>query len=206
MIVVVATFTFYGVTTFLPLMVAFCPYNTPLSSRKLWGYLYGLFLYIFSSEGSDSSISASPCQLEEKSVSERNTPDGVTGRALDWLIKHSQDEAVVDVAIRAIAGAYLTKDVWDLLAKDSLIVIVAQKFTASFNGALDQETTSLGLSKKQLAIASLHGRALTNIAKHMRPIDAEVGHATGLGSGLDIGPGVRLTPDQIQPVERGLFQ
>ncbi|KAG9122219.1 hypothetical protein FRC07_001499, partial [Ceratobasidium sp. 392] len=81
------------------------------------------------------------CQQEEKAIYEQNTPDEVTGRALNWLIKHSKEEDTVHMAIRAIAGAELSKNVSDILAEDSLIALVAQKFTALFRGRLDQETS-----------------------------------------------------------------
>ncbi|KAG8688951.1 hypothetical protein FRC08_011180 [Ceratobasidium sp. 394] len=217
MVIIAIGFTFYGLTTLLPLAVAFCPYNTPLSSRKLWAYLCRM---IWSSTHSEDNTPVTRCEWEEKEISEKITPDGVTGRALDWLIKHSEDESIVDVAIRAIAGADLPKDVWDLLAKDSLIVLVAQKFTALFGGTLDseiapgrrKETSSVQAadevedSDNQLEIMSLYGRALTNIAKHRRPIDAAIGVENGSESRFGSNPIVPLTPDQTQAVTRGLHR
>ncbi|KAG8746618.1 hypothetical protein FRC10_004220 [Ceratobasidium sp. 414] len=224
MVVVVFTFASYGLTTALPLFKAFCPYTTPISSRFLAGCLYRR---IFTNSKDNNPVL--PCQRKEKEICERSIPDHVTGRALDWLIKHSEDEAMVDVAIRAIAGAELPKDVWDLLAENSLIVLVAQKFTALFGGVLDQETDMLepprdarntaatkdkganGTEKqpeteKQLEMMSLYGRALTNIVKHKHPIDTEVG--VGVKADSEPLPGdvleISLTPDQTQAVTRGL--
>ncbi|QRV94394.1 hypothetical protein RhiJN_22412 [Ceratobasidium sp. AG-Ba] len=99
--------------------------------RKLWG-----------STHPEDNIPGTHCQEEEKRVSEKDSPDAVTARALDWLIRHADEESAVDAAIRAIAGANLPKDVWDILAKDSLIALVAQKFTALFGGVLDSEDST----------------------------------------------------------------
>ncbi|KAG8746616.1 hypothetical protein FRC10_004218 [Ceratobasidium sp. 414] len=187
----------YGLTTFLPLFVAFCPYNTPLTSRIIWGYLCQLFVDLTDSE---DTMPATPCQREEKKISESSVPDGVTGRAINWLIKHSQEETRVDVAIRAIAGADLPKIVWDQLAGDPLLVLVAQKFTALFGGALDQKIITLGLADKSLAVVSMYGRALTNIAKHRHTLDAEINSNLSHSNA----PNVLLTLDQAQAVTRGL--
>ncbi|KAG8685975.1 hypothetical protein FRC09_014432, partial [Ceratobasidium sp. 395] len=145
MVVVAATFAFYALTTILPFFVAFCPYNTPVSSRMVWTHLCRM---LWISTPSEDNTPFMRCELEEKKISEQSAPDAVTGRALDWLIKHSEDESVVDVAIRAIAGAELPRDVWDLLAEDSLIVLVAQKFTALFGGTLDQDGATLEQGQK----------------------------------------------------------
>ncbi|KAG9123966.1 hypothetical protein FRC07_013341 [Ceratobasidium sp. 392] len=214
MVVVGVTFTCYALTTILPFFVAFCPYNTPVSSRKLWAYLCRM---IWSSTHSEDNKPFTRCEWEEKETSEWSAPDKVTGRALDWLIKHSEEESVVDVAIRAIAGANLPKNVWALLAKDSLIILVAQKFTALFGGVLDQDVATPESdvdmkssqfiedaegAEKRLEIISLYGRALTNIAKHWhRPIDASAGDEAQQQSR----PLVPLTPDQTQAVTRGLL-
>ncbi|KAG8765900.1 hypothetical protein FRC12_007218 [Ceratobasidium sp. 428] len=144
MVVVAAILACYCLTTILPLFVAFCPYDTPLSSRRLWGYTNQLFWTVVNllspfAIGSRSNKTVPPCQRKEKEIYEESIPDKVTGRALNWLVGHSKDESAVDVAIRAIAGADLSKEVWEIIAENSLIVLVAQKFTALFGGALDQE-------------------------------------------------------------------
>ncbi|KAG9123182.1 hypothetical protein FRC07_000132 [Ceratobasidium sp. 392] len=200
--VVALALTGYVLATILPLLVAFCPYSTPVTSRILWGYLRQFFFHPLDAT---NRIPVPPCQRKEKEIADSNTPDHVTGQALDWLIKHSRDKTVVDVAIRAIAGAELPNMVWELLTEDSLIVLVAQKFTAFFNGALDQETTEPKLKNKELEIASLYGRALTNIVKHKRPVDAEITQQVHSNfeqnDTSDISP---LTDDQMAAVTRGL--
>ncbi|KAG8701474.1 hypothetical protein FRC09_005344 [Ceratobasidium sp. 395] len=203
MVVVSITFTGYLLMTIVPLQVAFCPYSTPVTSRILWGYLVWCLWYLFFRSANPTDRAPElPCQQKEKEISDKNAPDSVTGQALDWLITHSKDEAVVDVAIRAIAGAELSDDVWRLLTKDSLIILVAQKFTASFNGALDQDiTTQLEMDDERLEIASLYGRALANIAKHKNPFDVRITQAQY----STFGPGVPpLTDDQTLAVTRGL--
>ncbi|KAG9106060.1 hypothetical protein FRC07_008985, partial [Ceratobasidium sp. 392] len=210
----------YGLTTFLPLFLAFCPYNTPLSSRKLWGYSCQIFWiavdFIFETSAKIENRGIPYCLRVEKEIIEKNTPDEVTGRALNWLIKHSENQDAVDMAIRAIARADLSKHVWDVLAESTLIVLVAQKFTALFEGILDRETevgnnsnpVGPGVKKAQKAaetvksqedmeaeinvvdkeeMRSLYGRALTSIARHKLPIDA--GAELGTETDLESSPG-----------------
>ncbi|QRV94390.1 transmembrane protein [Ceratobasidium sp. AG-Ba] len=217
-VVIGLSFAFYGLTTVMPLVVAFCPYNTPLSSRILWAYLCRM---IWSSTHSEGNMPLTRCEWEEKTIAENSTPDKLTGRALDWLIKYSEDESIVDVAIRAIAGADLPKSVWDTLAKDTLIMLVAQKFTALFRGTLDLESSSTVTPKnissatsvesneeaeKQLEIMSLYGRALTNIAKHHRPLNESSELSNDPESKPGDGHSVPLSPDQTQAVNRGLHR
>lgn len=139
MTVVIATIAFYLIVTFMPLAVAFCPYNTPLSSRRFWRFICRVVG--FTDESGHRFVPQ--CQREEKDRSEETTPDVLTTRALGWLIRHSQDKLSVDTAIRAVSNTVLETSVWKLLSQDSLITLVAQKFTALFNGALDQETDEL---------------------------------------------------------------
>ncbi|KAG8706999.1 hypothetical protein FRC09_002082 [Ceratobasidium sp. 395] len=203
MVVVSLAFTGYLLMTIVPLQVAFCPYSTPVTSRILWGYLVWCLWYLFFRSANPTDRAPElPCQQKEKEISDKNAPDSVTGQALDWLITHSKDEAVVDVAIRAIAGAELTDDVWELLTKDSLVILVAQKFTASFNGALDRDvTTNLAIDDERLEIASLYGRVLANIAKHRNSIDVKDAQVQHSASGRGVPP---LTDDQTLAVTRGL--
>lgn len=204
MVIVMMTLAFYLGTTLMPLVVAFCPYNTPLSSRRLWGFVCKVLGF---TDASGQNKFVPQCQQQEKDISENTTPDSLTTRALEWLIRHSQDKSSVDIAIRAISSTVLESSAWELLAQDSLITLVAQKFTALFNGALDQESSGLDITdQKQLMQASLYARALANIVKyaHLQRLTGSSGQGYTMQKNITSPGDIILKEDQVASVERGL--
>ncbi|CAE6495246.1 unnamed protein product [Rhizoctonia solani] len=216
LIVVVSTFTIYLGTTLMPLFIAFCPYDTPLSSRRFWALCRAIVCRLFSSDYGDgpNQLSASlKCQQEERSVSENTMPDQLTVRALEWLIGHSKEKETIDIAIRAISSTVLKTQIHEYLARDSLVTLLAQKFTAIFNGVLDEEKydpNAVIVDGAQLEKAALYGRALANITRHIRIQTVSYRETQDQGYTTRNKPGsqaasITLMGDQVKAVERGLF-
>ncbi|KEP46387.1 putative transmembrane protein [Rhizoctonia solani 123E] len=217
LIVVASTFVVYLGTTLMPLFVAFCPYDTPLSSRRyLTWFLSGLSYvinfcnYIIRNKTTRFTLPLG-CQQKEWSVSLETRPDELTARALEWLIGHSKNKNTVDIAIRAISSTVLGTQVHEYLAQDSLIKLLAQKFTAIFNGILDEEHYSSSMVKVnnvQLSKAALYGRALANVTQHIKICHASYhnvqSYSTHKGSDAQT-VSISLMKDQIKAIERGLF-
>lgn len=205
--VVLLAATLYAVATFMPLVIPFCPYSTPLSSRTL----LGAFCHIFGIGDSEDGHYLSPSQRKEKRISENSTPDKVTGNALDWLIRHSEKKDHIDMAIRGIASARLEEPVWRLLAQEPLMLLVAQHFTAFFNGILEHENNQqlkieLDAEDERLRVASLYGRTLANLASHSANDPAKRPNQLALteenfGFGVVSDSGF----EQSKAVERGLY-
>ncbi|CAE6442281.1 unnamed protein product, partial [Rhizoctonia solani] len=214
LVVVVSTFVVYLGTTLMPLFIAFCPYDTPLSSRRYWARFRYIIYQVFGlvdEHGPGRSVASLKCQREERSISESTKPDRLTVRALEWLIGHSQDKTSIDIAIRAIASTALEAQLCKYLGQDSLITLLAQKFTAIFNGALEEkeyDSSVIILEDAQLRKAELYGQALANITRHirMRIVSQEdlqysiAEHQVDSEAAL-----ITLREDQVIAVERGLF-
>ncbi|CAE6476451.1 unnamed protein product [Rhizoctonia solani] len=213
-IIVASTFAVYLGTTLMPLFIAFCPYDTPLSSRRYWASFRSLVFRLFSSDyggGANQSIPLLKCQQEERSISESTMPDELTARALEWLIGHSQDKVTIDIAIRAISSTVLGAQIYEHLTQDSLIKLLAQKFTSIFNGVLDEEKYDpnvVVVEKSQLRKAALYGRALANITRNIKMqyvVYRDIqGYVTPKRPESQIA-NVTLMGDQVKAVERGLF-
>jgi hypothetical protein len=180
LLISVLTLAFYVITTLLPLVVPFCPYNTPLSSPRLWGFCYRRCLQIWRYASnffftSGSTISNSrwprflvPCRQAEIKISTRTQPDHYTGNALKWLIMHSHDPKAREMAIQAIAGVDSEDTIRPLLKEQHIVPQVAQSFTvcfAEFPGdgiKSDRELRQI----RNIKIASLHGQALTKLTSY----------------------------------------
>ncbi|CAE6466588.1 unnamed protein product [Rhizoctonia solani] len=199
-IVVALTAVVYFITTLLPLAVTFCPYNTPLSSERLWNYFVqklGQYRIVRKDTWSTTS------RQEDKIINDA-TPDRITTRALEWLISHGQNWETVDRAIEALSNSVLKPETWNLLAQHSLVILVAQRFTAIFSGVLDYDTDDLQLEdESQIKQAALYGRLLVNLAKHHKSTsiastDADITRSRGLEA-TDF-----PSEGQVIAVERGL--
>ncbi|KAJ1304932.1 hypothetical protein OPQ81_006065 [Rhizoctonia solani] len=210
MVFVLITFMLYLFTSLAPLAVAFCPYNTPLSGRKLWGLCH----YWLSHQGdSDQDLFTPPCQKEEKELSERTTPDALTARAVEWLMKHSRDQTSVDIAIRAISSPMLEIQVWKSLAQGSLLALICQRFTSLLNGLWDKQESSHGPTnlltllpeelEEKLAEASIYARALSNIAKYTNPATFYSNGVTRRNTGPNL---INLNEELANAVVCGLRQ
>ncbi|KAG8712755.1 hypothetical protein FRC11_014284 [Ceratobasidium sp. 423] len=216
LIVVVSTFTIYLGTTLMPLFIAFCPYDTPLSSRRFWALCRAILYRLFSpdyGDGPNQPSSSLKCQQEERNISENTMPDQLTVRALEWLIGHSKEKETIDIAIRAISSTVLKTQIHEHLARDSLITLLAQKFTAIFNGVLDEEKydpDAVIVGSAQLEKAALYGRALANITRHIRIQTVSYHDIRDQGYTTRNHPdsqaaSITLVEDQVKAVERGLF-
>ncbi|KAG8712623.1 hypothetical protein FRC11_014664 [Ceratobasidium sp. 423] len=179
------TAAFYFGTTFAPFFVSFCPYETALSSRRLWGFFYklcrapGMWIAKYFQDFRDfikgKETDRQDPQLEEYvftrekkeiAIASNTIPDRLTGDALKWIILHSQKPEPRETAIRAIATLdskeALTQLVSDL-DPSGIISQVIQSFTSCFvvNG-IEKGVVSFGFRKPIDAdLATLHGRALT---------------------------------------------
>ncbi|KEP45397.1 putative transmembrane protein, partial [Rhizoctonia solani 123E] len=189
LIVVASTFVVYLGTTLMPLFIAFCPYDTPLSSRRCLSWFLS----------------------EERRISESPMPDELTARALEWLIGHSKERNTIDIAIQAVSSTVLGTQIYEYLTQDSLIKILAQKFTVIINGILDEEKHDPNIvivKNGQLKKAALYGRALTNVTRHLkiRPVsrlDIQ-GYTTHKPSNSKA-TSITFMEDQIRAVELGLI-
>ncbi|CUA72907.1 Mediator of RNA polymerase II transcription subunit 23 [Rhizoctonia solani] len=175
--VTLLTATFYFGTTLAPCFFPFCPYETAITSPKVWGFCYQLFLAIIlwvgkNIRGFDAGVKAdltnhmSPAGKKEKEMTSNTTPDQLTGDALNWIILHSQKPEPRKMAIRAIAT--LDSDSEMTLkrlvsAPPGILPQVIQSFTSCFlvnsinNGVIKFEFKKL----IDPNLASLYGRALT---------------------------------------------
>ncbi|CAE6432751.1 unnamed protein product [Rhizoctonia solani] len=164
MAVVVTTLALYVITTLVPLFSAFCPYNTPLSSRTVWGFCFAIFNIIFPSGEKWNTL---PCEKNERVQSTSTALDRLTAQAVVWLVSHSQAEKSKEAAIRAIANAIAGPEFWDHLIKDKLITLMAQHFISFFKGTLDQSEINCADEILNLEDqVSLCSQALAKIAKH----------------------------------------
>ncbi|KDN45485.1 hypothetical protein RSAG8_04809, partial [Rhizoctonia solani AG-8 WAC10335] len=203
MLVAALTGIVYLVTTLLPLFITFCPYNTPLSSGRLWNYFWDNFIpgSIINKEVHKTS------RRKENELAQCTMPDFVTARALEWLLSHSQDKKTVDTAIISLSGATLDPNVWRILARSLLIKLVTQRFTAAFSGILDNDVDGVNLKDEaQVRQSSLYGQVLVSLVKHLvweTIVAAGTNGFTG-GSNNCTLEGF-LNGDQIIAVERGLF-
>ncbi|KAG8760021.1 hypothetical protein FRC11_001084 [Ceratobasidium sp. 423] len=203
-ITVTITTAIYLATTLLPLGVTFCPYNTPLSSERLWNYFWkklSQYRLIRNSTWVTTS------RQEDIIISQDATPDLITARALEWLIGHSQSWETVDKAIEALSNAILEPKTWELLAQPSLINLVTQRFTAIFSGSLDYEVNGFELEdESQVKQAALYGQLLVNLAKHASPPTASTTGASIGSTSYPQGSVTKYFPteNQIMVVERGL--
>ncbi|KAF8598441.1 hypothetical protein BDV93DRAFT_594230 [Ceratobasidium sp. AG-I] len=177
-VVALLTGIFYVVTTILPLWVPFCPYNTPLSSPRLWGYCYrrwikawGHLRYFAPSTPSSPSTARfpkefTPCRQDEMEISTKTTPDKYTGHALKWLIKHCRKTHSREQAIRAIAGVGSTDTILPLLEESQILLQVAQSFTACFTETPGNDFALKLKDNKDIETAMLHGKALTVLIRY----------------------------------------
>ncbi|CAE6493445.1 unnamed protein product [Rhizoctonia solani] len=200
-IVVGITFPVYLATTLLPLFVAFCPYNTPLSSRKLLEAFLNMCNLLVPHTWKKYIMAS--CQLKENLLCENTDPDYLTSQALEWLIRHSPKD-VVDIGIKAISGADLDTNSWELLAQGSLISVVAQKFTAICGKPLDQ--SSEVDPNQNNRDAYLYGQALVNISSHAELKLCSHNGITGYSTSKSIGSQVEIDEGQVYQVEKGLLQ
>ncbi|QRW25732.1 hypothetical protein RhiXN_10809 [Rhizoctonia solani] len=158
-----------------------------------------------------SPVQSLPCHQKEKNRSETTKPDDLTARALEWLIGHSQNKTSIDIAIRAISDPSLDTKLCKYLGKALLIRLVAQKFTAIFNGALEEgecDPSTIIIHDAQLKKAALYGQALTNITKHIsiQTISQDVLKGSAARHHVDSERNsIALNKDQVIAVERGLF-
>lgn len=181
LVVALVTLIFYVVTTLLPLWTPFCPYNTPLSSPRLWGYFYRQCVrmwvhlpyttlppaYHLSPETGLHKI-FTPCRQQEIDISTKTTPDEYTGHALKWLIKHSRGIGSREQAIQAIAGVESGETLLPLLEEKQILLQVAQSFTACFTETpgSDPALTVKLCKEKKIDTVVLHGQALTVLTNY----------------------------------------
>ncbi|CUA74244.1 NACHT, LRR and PYD domains-containing protein 9 [Rhizoctonia solani] len=124
----------------------------------------------------------------------------------------------VDIAVQAISSTILKTKIHNYLQDSgSLVTLLAQKFTAIFNGALDGENydpNTVTVNSTQLKDAALYGRALVNITRYIQiqPVTYSGIHDQGYITRNVRGSGspkkatkITLMRDQVTAVERGLF-
>ncbi|CAE6481044.1 unnamed protein product [Rhizoctonia solani] len=188
LVITLFTMAFYFGTTLAPCFVSFCPYETAISSRKMWGYCYQLCLAIgiwickslrvFDIEmQADLTNYMSPCEKKEVEMASNTVPDQLTGDALNWIILHSQKPAPREMAIRAIATLESEKALKRLVSNPpGIIPQVIQSFTSRFRSSI----TESGVAKLELMgsidTLSLHGRALTTLVIQALTMTQPDGH------------------------------
>ncbi|CAE6466996.1 unnamed protein product, partial [Rhizoctonia solani] len=173
--VTLLTATFYFGTTLAPCFFPFCPYETAITSPKVWGFCYQLCLAFilwvaknfreFDEEvKADLTNYMSPAGKKEKEMADNTTPDDLTGDALNWVILHSQKPEPREMAIRAIATLDSEGALKQLVSNPpGILPQVIQSFTSCFV-VNSMERGVLVLEFKRgvnHSIASLYGRALT---------------------------------------------
>ncbi|KAF8712297.1 hypothetical protein RHS03_01139, partial [Rhizoctonia solani] len=164
MAVIIITLGLYVFTTLAPLFTAFCPYNTPLSSRTVWGFFYSI-VHLVAPTG--EKWNTLPCEREERIQSTNMAFDKLTAQAVVWLVSHSQAEPSINAAIRAIANVIGGPDFWDHLINDKLVVLMAQHFTSLFKGCFDRlEPVDMLCSRYQKRQMALCSQAIAKISKH----------------------------------------
>lgn len=177
-LITVLTLTFYIGTTVIPFFVSFCPFETPLSSLKAWGYCYQvcwaigiavLKRFIPIQSQADLVTYMSPCEQKERETFNNTSPDEVTGHALNWVIKHSQRPETREMAIRSISGLQ-SQDALEQLVMDppGIFPQVVQSFTACFDVTPPGEAERLSLNKT-IDEVSLHGEALERLVNLVAP-------------------------------------
>ncbi|CAE7088373.1 unnamed protein product [Rhizoctonia solani] len=168
------TMAFYFATTFAPYFVSFCPYETPVSSRKACGWLYQVYLALSNAFYrhilGDKSIEAEadfknpmcPCEKKERKMAGTTDPDRLTGDALNWIILHSQKREPREMAIRAIATLD-SPEALEQLGSPGILPQVIQSFTSCFivRDTKDGQTELKLKDSTDIDTVSLHGRALT---------------------------------------------
>jgi hypothetical protein len=167
LVITVATVAFYMGTTFIPLFSPFCPYETPLSSLKVWGYCYqwslavGIYIYgsFFVTESRpDFGNHISPCEQKELMTSSNTSPDDLTGHALNWIIMHSQDSNTREMAIRSISGLKSEATLQQLVSDPpGIFPQVIQSFTSCFGMRPGRDELYFN---GEIDSISLHGQAL----------------------------------------------
>ncbi|KAJ1302796.1 hypothetical protein OPQ81_003103 [Rhizoctonia solani] len=188
LVVTLFTMTFYVGTTLAPCFVSFCPYETAISSRKMWGICYNLclatviwickHLRVFDIKmEADLTTYLSPCEKKEVGMANKTIPDQLTGDALNWIILHSQKPMAREMAIRAIATLESEETLVQLVSNPpGIIPQVVQSFTSRFrlcnteNGEVRLEPTD------PIDTISLHGRALTTLVTQALMVDQQECH------------------------------
>ncbi|CAE6407097.1 unnamed protein product [Rhizoctonia solani] len=177
LVVSLCTMVFYIGTTLAPCFVSFCPYETAISSRKMWGFCYQLTLasiiwicqhlrlWDIKMEA-DLTNYMSPCERKEVETASNTVPDKLTADALNWIILHSQKPGPREMAIRAIATLDSKAALMRLVSDPpGIIPQVIQSFTSRFrassNGNGEVKLKPIG----SIYTVSLHGRALTTLIK-----------------------------------------
>lgn len=171
-----ATGLFYIGTTILPLFIPFCPYETPLSSLKVWGYCYQLCLamgsYVYGMltgdyYKADFTNHISPCEQKELMTSYNTSPDDVTGHSLTWIITHSQRSETREMAVRTISGLKSESTLRELIVgAPRVFPQVIQSFTSCFQVGPRSQVgeNELKLKKgKSVEIVFLHVQALITL-------------------------------------------
>ncbi|KAJ1304912.1 hypothetical protein OPQ81_006046 [Rhizoctonia solani] len=216
-------FSFYLYITLMPLVVAFCPYHTPFSSRRLSHMLVRLvvrraYWLINKVLTPSDGLRALPWSGEEWSkksarrdkieweISTSVTPDKLTAEAVVWLISYSQDTSSVDTAIRAVADANAGPELWDHLVQPELVALIAQRFTSFFKETLDQSNTLiLSVDDLDLMQAASCSRALAKIERHSKTLVAQ-GHSHLYFGRLSKPNSITLPEDQLIAVQQGLLR
>jgi hypothetical protein len=175
LIITTITAVFYFVTTVIPFFSPFCPYETPLSSLKAWGYCYqfclALLTYIHALPADkhakpDFRNHLSPCEEKERMTSHNTTPDELTGDALNWVIIHSQRSNTRDTAIRSISRLKSERALQQVAANpDEILPQVVQSFTSCFS-ASPAEKGELKIDE-DINDVSLHGQALVILVNRL---------------------------------------
>lgn len=187
-VITAATVFFYFGTTIIPCFIPFCPYETPLSSLKLWGYCYqlplatGQYVYgMFSGDHSTADFTnhKSPCEQQELMTSTSTSPDEVTGHALSWIMIHAQDSDTRGMAIRAISGLNSEETLRQLVAESpGIFPQVIQGFTSCVDvDVRAQEEDGRNQAPLLLDAVLLHVQALiilVNLVVHKRGTDRTV--------------------------------
>ncbi|CAE6481181.1 unnamed protein product, partial [Rhizoctonia solani] len=221
--VVICVFAFYLFATLVPLVCHFSPYHTPLSFRRIWSFLTRLTVHITHvlvnrmlppselvrappTSGEAWSKRPAAHELAEWKISTRVTPDDLTAQVIIWLVSYARDSSSVDMGIRAIAGTRAGPEFWDHLIQTDLVVLVAQRFTSFFKGALEKPNKIVPDSNDpDLMQVALCSQALAKIVKHSSvpvippPASSQFSEVPGLEA-------ILLPEDQINTVQYGLLQ
>ncbi|CUA77262.1 hypothetical protein RSOLAG22IIIB_12647 [Rhizoctonia solani] len=168
--VTVLAATAYLLMTLAPLFIPFCPYSTPLSSPKLWGYVsqwlpaVAIYIYGFFFETKlrpDFAIHSSRCERHQHEISNNTMPDEITGDALNWIILHTPDSETRDMAIRSISSLKSEKTLKQLVVDPpGILPQVIQSFTSCFPMRASPQEDNKAIAGVNTDTVALYAQAL----------------------------------------------
>ncbi|CUA76481.1 CCR4-NOT transcription complex subunit 1 [Rhizoctonia solani] len=160
----------YLLMTLAPLFIPFCPYSTPLSSPKLWGYIsqwlpaVATYVYGFFFETKlrpDFAIHSSRCERQQHEISNNTMPDEITGDALNWIILHTPDSETRDMAIRSISSLKSEKTLKQLVVDPpGILPQVIQSFTSCFPMRASPQEDNKAIAGVNTDTVALYAQAL----------------------------------------------